>query len=116
MTNRSKPQWWLKCNEDAILQKWRSEAKSREIRGIKLRDEHIDYVFAELQEFIDARTSNGVQVGLDRGFWESDSLVDGDLANRLQGELDKLRNVSGEEKDWHPGSDGQVLDMVHPSL
>lgn len=27
-----------------------------------------------------------------------------------------LENVSEEEKDWRPGSNNQVLDLVHPSL
>ena len=27
-----------------------------------------------------------------------------------------LGAVPGSEKDWHPGSDGLVLDLVHPSL
>jgi len=27
-----------------------------------------------------------------------------------------LENVPDPEKDWHPGSDGLVLDLVHPSL
>ena len=27
-----------------------------------------------------------------------------------------LENVPDAEKDWHPGSDNQVLDLVHPSL
>ena len=27
-----------------------------------------------------------------------------------------LDNVPDAEKDWHPGSDNQVLDLVHPSL
>jgi hypothetical protein len=27
-----------------------------------------------------------------------------------------LENVSDSEKDWHPGSDGLVLALVHPSL
>ena len=27
-----------------------------------------------------------------------------------------LENVPDSEKDWHPGSDGLVLDLVHPSL
>lgn len=28
----------------------------------------------------------------------------------------KLENVPEAEKDWHPRSNGQVLDLVHPSL
>ena len=27
-----------------------------------------------------------------------------------------MENVPDSEKDWHPGSDGLVLDLVHPSL
>ena len=27
-----------------------------------------------------------------------------------------LENVPDNEKDWHPGSNNQVLDLVHPSL
>ena len=27
-----------------------------------------------------------------------------------------LENVPESERDWHPGSNGQVLDLVHPSL
>ena len=27
-----------------------------------------------------------------------------------------LENVSEALKDWHPGSDGKVLDLLHPSL
>lgn len=27
-----------------------------------------------------------------------------------------IENVPDHEKDWHPGSNGQVLDLVHPSL
>lgn len=31
-------------------------------------------------------------------------------------EVSKLENVPDSQKDWHPGSDKQVLDLVHPSL
>ena len=27
-----------------------------------------------------------------------------------------LEDVPGSRKDWHPDSDGKVLDLVHPSL
>lgn len=27
-----------------------------------------------------------------------------------------LENIPDKKKDWHPGSDEQVLDLVHPSL
>ena len=30
--------------------------------------------------------------------------------------VEHLENVPDSRKDWHPGSDGLVLDLVHPSL
>jgi hypothetical protein len=35
---------------------------------------------------------------------------------RLREAVRVLEEVPDAEKDWHPGSDGQVLDLVHPSL
>jgi hypothetical protein len=34
----------------------------------------------------------------------------------LQEEADDLENVPGAIRDWHPGSNEQVLNLVHPSL
>jgi len=34
----------------------------------------------------------------------------------LEARLDVLANVSEELKDYHPGTDGRVLDLVHPSM
>ena len=47
--------------------------------------------------------------------WRSDSLVSSDLRDQLIAAVSPLENVPDEEKDWHPGSDNQVLN-VHPSL
>lgn len=30
--------------------------------------------------------------------------------------VEPLENIPENEKDWHPGSNDQVLDLVHPSL
>ena len=35
---------------------------------------------------------------------------------RLKIAASVLENVPDHKKDWHPGSNGQVLDLVHPSL
>ncbi|KAF8192397.1 hypothetical protein K438DRAFT_1762395 [Mycena galopus ATCC 62051] len=35
---------------------------------------------------------------------------------RLKAAVSLLENVPDAEMDWHPGSDGKVLDLVHPSL
>ena len=48
--------------------------------------------------------------------WESKRLIPAELHIRLLDEVKILRSVPEEDKDWHPGSDNQVLDLVHPSM
>ena len=47
---------------------------------------------------------------------KSDTLIPKGLCDRLIAAVKPLEDVPDEEKDWHPGSDGKVLDLVHPSL
>ena len=48
--------------------------------------------------------------------FKSDTLVDNELQTRLRSAVSPLENVLESMRDWHPGSDGKVLDLVHPSL
>lgn len=48
--------------------------------------------------------------------WHSDKVVSAALRERLIAEVTKLENVPEKEKHWRPDSNGQVLDLVHPSL
>ena len=50
------------------------------------------------------------------GVYQSYSLIPPDLKASLQSGVAVLECVPDEQKDWHPGSNGQVLDLVHPSL
>lgn len=47
---------------------------------------------------------------------KSDIAVPVDLMNALKKAASCLEAVPESKKDWHPGSDGKVLDLVHPSL
>jgi hypothetical protein len=38
------------------------------------------------------------------------------VLERLKSAAKELEDVPDEQKDWHPGSNNQVLDLVHPSL
>eukprot|EP01024_Parvocaulis_polyphysoides_P018537 TRINITY_DN1821_c1_g3_i1.p1 TRINITY_DN1821_c1_g3~~TRINITY_DN1821_c1_g3_i1.p1 ORF type:complete len:555 (+),score=74.78 TRINITY_DN1821_c1_g3_i1:68-1732(+) len=44
----------------------------------------------------------------------ADNLIPEDLKNSLKQALDKI--AEKPEQDFHPGSDGKVLNLVHPSL
>lgn len=47
---------------------------------------------------------------------KSDMIITDELRNELNAAISPLENVPENQKDWHPGSDGKVLDLVHPSL
>ena len=47
---------------------------------------------------------------------KSDISVAAELVHSLQEEVSKLESIPSNKKDYHPGSDGKVVDLVHPSL
>lgn len=53
---------------------------------------------------------------LDVAVVKSDSAISSELAGDLKVACLPLESVAPKMKDWHPGSDGKVLDLVHPSL
>ncbi|WP_078615334.1 DUF4246 domain-containing protein [Streptomyces sp. NRRL S-475] len=109
---RAKPGWVDKMNDPDIVARWTREAVAQDLTEAQVR-----YVLAELAYYAarrDART--GAEVSAVDGVWQSDTLVDDDLRSRLREAVQVLEQVPEAERDWHPGSDRQVLDLVHPSL
>ncbi|MGW2473249.1 DUF4246 domain-containing protein [Streptomyces sp. NPDC001665] len=109
---RAKPGWFEKAHDTAIAAKWTREAIDQGLTEAQAR-----HVLAELAYYArlrDART--GIEVSAVDGVWQSDTLIDTELRSRLREAVRVLEEVPEEQKDWHPGSDGQVLDLVHPSL
>lgn len=47
---------------------------------------------------------------------KSDDAIPETLLQALQQGARVLEDVPDNQKDWHPGSDGKVLDLLHPSL
>ncbi|GAA3047335.1 hypothetical protein GCM10017562_06460 [Streptomyces roseofulvus] len=109
---RAKPGWFDKMNDPEIADRWTREAVAQDLTEAEVR-----YVLAELAHYAalrDGRT--GVEVSAVDGVWQSDVLVEDELRTRLRDAVRVLEEVPEAERDWHPGSDGQVLDLVHPSL
>jgi hypothetical protein len=46
----------------------------------------------------------------------SDTLIPSAVTTALKQAVKALEDVPETEQDWHPGSDGRVLDLVHPSI
>ncbi|MFD5814295.1 DUF4246 domain-containing protein [Streptomyces sp. NPDC127038] len=109
---RAKPGWFDKMNDAGIVARWTQEALAQ-----GLTDAQVRYVLAELAHYAALRDERtGVEVSAVDGVWQSDTLIDDKLATRLREAVRVLEEVPEAEQDWHPGSDGQVLDLVHPSL
>ncbi|WP_447034781.1 DUF4246 domain-containing protein [Streptomyces sp. DSM 118878] len=109
---RAKPGWFDKMHDADIVARWTREAVAQGLTEAQVR-----YVLAELVHYAalrDGRT--GIEVSAVDGVWQSDTLVDDGLRSRLREAVRVLEQVPEAEQDWHPGSDGQVLDLVHPSL
>src|SRR5690606_36134653 len=45
-----------------------------------------------------------------------DGLIPKELKEELKRRMEPFEKVPDEKKDWHPGSNNQVLDLIHPSL
>ncbi|KAJ7912500.1 hypothetical protein B0H13DRAFT_2007003 [Mycena leptocephala] len=125
---RSKPEWQRKAADPEIRERWRREAleqaaaasasqENSEDVHVCLTDKMIDYVLAELDGYAKiADNERGIERGCFEAIWYSDRLISDDLLELLKTAASVLENVPDAQKDWHPGSNKQVLDLVHPSL
>ncbi|KAJ7499569.1 hypothetical protein FB451DRAFT_1347700 [Mycena latifolia] len=117
---RSKPEWQRKMCDPLIMEKWRKEALEQQ-EGLhineKITTNMVNYVLTELAGY--ARLSDsasGIESGPFDAIWYSDRLISNEISDRLRAAVAELEDVPDDLKDWHPGSNGQVLDLVHPSL
>ncbi|MDT6985344.1 DUF4246 domain-containing protein [Streptomyces lusitanus] len=109
---RAKPRWFEKMRDAGIVARWTEEAVAQGLTEAQVR-----FVLDELAHYAALRDERtGAEVSAVDGVWQSDTLVDDGLRARLREAVRVLEEVPEEERDWHPGSDGQVLDLVHPSL
>jgi hypothetical protein len=106
---RSKKNWEQKMKDETIVAKWRKECSKH------ISEKQFNYVMQELK-YYESLKENNIEVSAVDGVWQSDELIPQELKQRLIEGVAPLENVPDEEKDWHPGSDNQVLDLIHPSL
>jgi hypothetical protein len=108
---RSKDKWYEKMEDATIVDKWKQEATQQ-----GATQELIQYVLDELKYYKSLRDGN-IEISPVDGVWQADGLIPQEIKNELNNSVTQLlENVDESEKDWHPGSNNQVLDLVHPSL
>lgn len=132
-----KPDWTRKVRDEAIVAKWKQEARdmdwSKVIEGGDMSDQMLAYVcllevlrsgtdvlqcIEELRYKADLYEKTGIIPILDATscVLKSDNIIPDELKAELRRAVAPLEDIPESQKDWHPGSDGTVLDLVHPSL
>ncbi|KAK7431822.1 hypothetical protein QQZ08_001763 [Neonectria magnoliae] len=117
-----KPDWSRKVNDPEIVAKWRKEALempwSEYVDYGDFNDAMFEACIKELVKKADIYEKTGLIPVVDYSACaiKSDNLIPDDLREALKSAVALLENVPAEQRDWHPGSDNKVLDLVHPSL
>lgn len=108
------PDWRTKVFSEDIVNDWK-----RTILGMPGQDisrPMVDWIFDELRHKAKLYEDIGAVVVYTGHVVKSDAIVPESLKLELQAAVAKLEDVPNKHKDWHPGSNGKVLDLVHPSL
>lgn len=109
-----KPSWEEKVLDDDIVTKWGEEARRIPLMSQKAWE----WCVLELRDKARRFQKKGRVLVLDAAsrISKSDTTVSETLHRELRDAVQPLLEQPDDGKDWHPGSEGQVLDLVHPSL
>uniref|UniRef100_A0A914DG99 Uncharacterized protein n=1 Tax=Acrobeloides nanus TaxID=290746 RepID=A0A914DG99_9BILA len=108
---RRKKNWTTKIFDESIVAKWRIEYNSQQNETND--NSYFDYAIAECRYQAES-SSGGILMSPVDGVFQADGIVPQDILGDLLESVMDLEN--SKFKDWHPGSNEQVLDLVHPSL
>lgn len=76
----------------------------------------VEWIIEELRWKVESFKKTGTVTVYNGDVVKSDTAVTLSTKQALQAEARKLEDIPTIYKDYHPGSDNQVLDLVHPSL
>lgn len=110
-----KPDWHKKVFDDTIAGKWKQEALAMHTDEIQVSEKMVDWCIEEVKYKADVLERFDCIETLE-GVWKSDTIISDQLRINLLKAVAPLENVPEKERDWHPGSNNQVLDLVHPSI
>lgn len=111
-TITDKPGWERKIFDEIITNKWREEiAQGQQDITPKM----MDWIVKELQWKASFLEKQGY-IEVFENVIKSDTAISKELQDALKDAVKLLEDVPEDQRDYHPGSDDQVLDLVHPSL
>lgn len=113
---RQKPDWKTKYQNPEIASKWKAELLKQEHESHNF-DEVFDYVLKELDWYRgqeDKLLESGFKFATNELVLFSDSAIPTAVKTKF---MEKENHLEASiEKDYHPNSHNQVVDIVHPSL
>ncbi|OKL62951.1 hypothetical protein UA08_01761 [Talaromyces atroroseus] len=107
-----KTDWGRKVFDKRIMTKWREEVYSS---GQDVTPKMMDWIIRELQWKANILERTGF-VEVFGGVVKSNNAIPKELQMALGQAAFFFEDVPEDEKDFHPGSDNKVVDLVHPSL
>lgn len=113
---RQKLDWKTKYQNPEIASKWKEELLTQEHDSHNF-DEVFQYVLKELEWYKDQEdrlSSSGFKYAFNELVLFSDSAIPAAVKRKFLEEESQLE--AAIEKDYHPNSNNQVVDIVHPSL
>ncbi|KAG6918567.1 hypothetical protein DXG01_013368 [Tephrocybe rancida] len=100
--------------DESITSKWKQEALSEKV--VDITQAMLDWCIAELQYKTKGFRKTGAVSVYNGDVVKSDTIISSELKAALRVAVAPLEQVPEHAKDWHPKSNGMVLDLVHPSL
>lgn len=113
---RGKADWQRKYKDNAITEKWRKEFVEQVKGTTKYAEDIVDFVLKELLWYEKlADNKAGFQCGCNDAIVFSDTAIDPAVKEKFVKHAKALEELF-ETPDYHPGSNNQVVDLLHPSL
>ncbi|PPR03722.1 hypothetical protein CVT24_007370, partial [Panaeolus cyanescens] len=113
-----KPEWHIKVRDRAMVKKWKEEVSAA---NNDFTEKMFGYCIQELRHNASLIPEPPALpppiIVYDANVVKSDFAVSDSIKKELQDAMQQFEdNIPVHLRDWHPYSDEQVLDLVHPSL
>ncbi|MCJ1399937.1 hypothetical protein MMC11_003140 [Xylographa trunciseda] len=106
--------WQTKVFDDTIVSSWKKEILAWD--GFDCSEKMIEWIVKELQYKAALFAETGALSIYNGDVVKADLKVPECVKEMLKREVRRLEEIPEFHKDYHPGSEGRVLDIVHPSL
>ncbi|OMH84823.1 hypothetical protein AX774_g1630, partial [Zancudomyces culisetae] len=107
---RSKKRWNIKIKDPEIRAKWKQELLAN------FNEKDIQFALDECKYLAEDYAEGEKILEAVDGTFFADEYIPKSVLNQLIQAVEEFEKDTKNSQDWHPGSDQQVLDLVHPSL